>query len=399
MPKKNWIENFRLKSKYLFTLIVLFGLIRTIPIVLKAFVARVQRKMNPVQRKAPYVVSAEAADLHASLTIADLHSDALFWGLDLTRENKIGHVDIPRLIKGNVALQVFSVVTKVPKVTLRRFNRNTDQISTLAKVDLWPIRTWSSLKERALYQAQLLREFERRSKGKLVIVTSRFQLERFLAQRKTNPYMVAGLLSLEGAFALNGKLENIDALYEAGFRIVGLNHFLNNELGGSSVDKGNKGLTKFGCEVVNRLDQKGIIIDLAHSSPHSLDETLELTTGPVMVTHTGVEGVCPSPRNIADRHIQRVVERGGLIGIGYDPLFNCDIGVKVIVKSIRYVADHFGVEYVALGSDFDGTIYAPFDTSGIALLTEQLIKDGFTSDEIQLVMGGNVINFLLHNLP
>ena len=124
-----------------------------------------------------------------------------------------------------------------------------------------------------------------------------------------------------------------------------------------------------------------------------------MTTGPVIVTHTGVDGVCPSQRNLADKHIQRVVERGGLIGIGYDPFFNCDLGVKAIVNSIRYVADRYGVEHVALGSDFDGTILAPFDTAGLALLTDELIASGFSPGEIHMVMGDNVINFLLHRLP
>jgi microsomal dipeptidase-like Zn-dependent dipeptidase len=210
---------------------------------------------------------------------------------------------------------------------------------------------------------------------------------------------VAGMLSLEGAFALNGKLENIDVLYDAGFRIIGLNHFLNNELGGSSLDTGNEGLTEFGREVVKQLNQTGIMIDLTHSSPRSMDEILYITSGPVLVTHTGVDSVCPSPRNLTDEQIRRIVERGGLIGIGYDPFFNCELGIPAIVKSIRYVVEHFGVAYVALGSDFDGTIFAPFDTSGLALLTEALIKDGFTPEEIRMVTGINVINFLLHNLP
>ena len=170
-------------------------------------------------------------------------------------------------------------------------------------------------------------------------------------------------------------------------------------MGGSSLDTGNEGLTEFGREVVKRLYQKGIMIDLTHSSPRSMDEILDITTGPVLVTHTGVDSVCPSPRNLTDEQIRRIVERGGLIGIGYDPFFNCELGIPAIVKSIHYVADHFGVDHVTLGSDFDGTIFAPFDTSGLALLTEELIREGFLPAEIHRVMGDNVINFLLHNLP
>jgi membrane dipeptidase len=396
---QNLIKKFRVKRRYLVALSVLVVLLLTAPPILKSFVARVQRKINPVQKRAPCTVSSAAAHLHSSLTIADLHSDALLWGLDLTRENKTGHVDIPRLIKGNVTLQVFSVVTKVPRLGMDGFDRNSDQISILAKVDLWPWRTWSFLLERALYQARLLRKFEQRSKGKLVIVTSHERLESFLAQRKKNSNLVAGVLSLEGGHALESRLENIDLLYSAGFRIIGLNHYFNNELGGASLDAGDDGLTGFGREVVKQLNQKGMIIDLAHSSPRLLDDVLDITTGPVIVTHTGVDGVCPGQRNLADKHIRRIVEHGGLIGIGYDPFFHCDLGVKAIVNSIRYVADRYSVEHVALGSDFDGTIFAPFDTAGLELLTDELIQSGFSPGEIYMVMGGNVINFLLNSLP
>lgn len=88
-----------------------------------------------------------------------------------------------------------------------------------------------------------------------------------------------------------------------------------------------------------------------------------------------------------------------MIGIGYWDAAVCDTSVDAIVKAIRYTADRAGVQHVALGSDFDGTVHTPFDTSGLALLTEGLQKAGFSQDDIAAIMGGNVRRLLLANLP
>ncbi|MCI0348272.1 MAG: hypothetical protein L0Z53_02510 [Acidobacteriales bacterium] len=94
-------------------------------------------------------------DLHKSLLIADLHADSLLWGRDLLRRSARGHVDVPRLVSGNVRLQVFSIVTKVPrKLNIERNSADSDQITALAMAEAWPPDTWYSLKRRALYQAK-----------------------------------------------------------------------------------------------------------------------------------------------------------------------------------------------------------------------------------------------------
>jgi microsomal dipeptidase-like Zn-dependent dipeptidase len=87
-----------------------------------------------------------------------------------------------------------------------------------------------------------------------------------------------------------------------------------------------------------------------------------------------------------------------LIGIGYGTLFNGSPNLKSFVRSIKYVADLAGVEHVALGSDYDGAILAPFDASGVALITQELIHTGFNPGEIRKIMGENVLGFLRKNL-
>ena len=136
--------------------------------------------MNRVILAPPYAASPQAAALHASITVADLHADSLLWGRDLTQRADRGHVDIPRLIEGNVALQVFSVVTKSPHgLNIERNDANSDDIFLLALAQRWPWRTWLSLKERALYQADRLRAMAGDSDGKFVLIRTQARPQDF----------------------------------------------------------------------------------------------------------------------------------------------------------------------------------------------------------------------------
>jgi hypothetical protein len=129
--------------------------------------------LNGVVDKPPYQVSARARDLEARISIVDLHADSLLWSRDLLVRGTRGAVDIPRLIEGHVALQAFTVVTKTPRgLNFQRNAGDSDNITLLALVERWPPATWSSLTERASYQASRLRDFESRSQGKFTIVRS-----------------------------------------------------------------------------------------------------------------------------------------------------------------------------------------------------------------------------------
>ena len=142
-----------------------------------------------------------------------------------------------------------------------------------------------------------------------------------------------------------------------------------------------------------------MIIDIAHSSPAMVEDVLELSTAPVILSHGGFKGACDTPRNLSDDLMQRIADAGGLIGVGYWDAAVCDPSPTGIVKSIRYGIDLLGVDHVALGSDYDGTVAVPFDTSELAVLTETMLQQGFSEDEIRKVMGDNVRRFMLENLP
>ena len=364
-----------------------------------------EKSMNKVLEHPPYKISQAAREKHAELIIMDWHSDSLLWDRNLLKRSDYGHMDIPRLAEGNVAIQMFTAVTKSPKG--QNYESNTadsDNITTLAVVQMWPPATWTSLYERALYQSRRLHECASKEPERLKIVRRQKDLIDALQIRsksKSNGSgkFVLGLLGIEGSHCLEGKLENVKGLYDAGYRMISLHHFFDNELGGSLHGISNDGLTDFGRKVVQELEGLEIIIDVAHSSPAVVDDVLKIATRPVVVSHTGVYGICKSKRNLSDEQMKRIAEKGGLICIGYWEGAVCNISPEGIVKSLRYAIDLVGEDHVALGSDFDGTTTTAFDTSEIAVLTQKMMDKRFSDSEITKVMGGNSIRFLSSYLP
>ena len=359
-----------------------------------------EKSMNATLNPPPYTASDRAAELHKKLLVADLHADSLLWNRDLLDRGTRGHVDVPRLIEGNVALQAFTIVTKSPRgQNIESNDDTTDNVTMLVVAQRWPLATWSSLKERALYQARKLHEAEARSEGRFVIIKTADDLAKYLERRKSNPSITAGLLGIEGAHALDKELANIDVLFDAGFRMMAPTHFFDNDIGGSAhgVDKG--GLTEKGREMVRRMEEKRMIVDLAHASPKTIEEVLAMARRPVVVSHTGVRGTCDNTRNLSDDQLKAIARTGGVIGIGYWDTAVCGPDASAIARAIRYTANLVGVEHVALGSDYDGAIPAPFDTTGVVQITDALIAEGFSESDIEKIMGGNVFRLLAANLP
>ncbi len=360
----------------------------------------VEDRINRVTPHEPYEISEETRAFHQRLVIADLHADTLLWARDPLKRASRGHVDLPRLDEGNVALQVFTAVTKVPFGQNYESNEaGSDVLPWLLMAQRWPARTWDSLLERALYQAWKLEDAERRAPETLRIIRSRADLDALLAAREKGSRRIGGLLGIEGAHPLEGNLANVERLHAAGYRLMGLHHFFDNELGGSFHGITGAGLSDFGKEALREMERLGITIDVAHSSPAVVEDVLAIATKPIVLSHTGLRGACDSPRNIEDDLAKRIAEKGGVIGIGYWPGAICDSSPANVVRTIRYAIDLLGEDHVGLGSDYDGAVRTDFDTSEIAVLTEEMRKANFTEEEIFKVMGGNVIRVFRENLP
>jgi membrane dipeptidase len=360
----------------------------------------VDEQQNKLVKKPPYPASQRALNLHKELIIADLHADSLLWGRDLLERSVYGHVDIPRLADGNVALQVFSLPTKSPHgLNIESNEDKNDDIFWLAVVDRWPPKTWTSLTERALYQARRLHRFASGSRGGFVVIESAADLSNYMQRRHRNGRLTAGLLSIEGAHALDGNLENLDVLYRAGYRMMSPSHFFDNDVGGSSAGVHKTGLTEKGREWVRQMESRHMIIDLAHASAKTIEDVLATATRPVVISHAGVKGTCDNNRNLSDDQIRAVAAKGGLIGIGYWDTATCGNDARAVAQAIRYVSDRVGAEHVALGSDFDGAVTTPFDTTGLVEITDAMLEAGFSEQDIRMIMGENVMKFLQANLP
>ena len=363
--------------------------------------AIVDKKYNTVTLLPPYQISARAQKVYNQLPfIADLHCDALLWKRNLLKSHDYGHVDVPRMIEAGMSLQAFTIVSKTPKNM--NFDNNTgetDNITSLFIAQGRPIKTWFSLKQRALAQCKQLHNFAEKSQGNFRVITSSSELSNYIIEKNKNNNITAGFLGVEGMQVLEGEIENIDAMYHAGIRMMAPVHFFDNKLGGSAHGKSKDGLTDFGKKVIRQMEAKQMIVDLAHASPKLIDDVLKISTRPIIVSHTGVKGTCDNVRNLSDKHLKEIAKNGGLVGIAFFEPAVCGTSAAATAKAIRYTVNLIGIDHVALGSDFDGAFKMHFDITGLPLLVDELLKLNFNEEEIMLIMGANTKKFLLKNLP
>lgn len=372
-------------------LLIAAGLVIVVTVLPGLFEART----NIVTDEPLPAIRADAAKLHKTLAIADLHGDTLLWKRDVLDKASRGQIDLPRLEAGNVALQVFSSVSKTPRGQNYDSNSaDTDNITLLAMAQLQPVRTWFSVHERSMWHGQKLEAAARASKGRLMLIRKPADLEKLLAARAAGKPVTGALYSVEGLQNLEGKAENLDRLHGVGMRMAGIVHFFDNELGGSMHGEAKGGLTPFGRRMIRAMEARGIIVDIAHSSHKSVADILAMARRPVVSSHGGVQAVCGVNRNLSDTEIRGVAATGGIIGIGYWDGALCSTDPRKIAQSIKHVRDLVGIQHVALGSDFDGAVTTRFDTSEIVQVTQALLDIGFTESEIRAVMGGNALRII-----
>ena len=345
-------------------------------------------------------VTAEAQGLHDTLQIVDMHSDTLMWDRDILERSDRGHVDVPRLKEGNVALQVFSSVTKSPKgQNVDGNDDDSDNITPLVIAQAQPPRTWFSMTERSLYHAEKLQTAADNSDGELMFVKTKGDLEQLIDERVAGNDVTGAMFSVEGLHNLEGDISNVDRLYDAGMRMAGFAHFFDNDVTGSmhGVERGT--LTPFGEEVFHTLEDRGVIIDLTHSSHEAVATMLEMATNPVVLSHGGVQGTCDNNRNVTDDEIRGVAATGGVVGIGYFENAVCEMSVDAVVDAIDHVVAIGGIETAALGSDYDGNVTVGWDTSKIASITQVLMDRGYSGEDIAAIMGGNTLRVMKQVLP
>jgi microsomal dipeptidase-like Zn-dependent dipeptidase len=384
----------------------------------------IDRRINRVEAEEPPAPpTSEARAFHQSLFVADLHADTMLWPRDPQRRIAYGHVDLPRLRAGNVALQAFTVVTQMPADPGAPDAAEDDaRIAALVRLQGWPAEARTSLLARALVQAERLRRLEERERADhgeragFMLLRSAADLAELQRRRQRQPGLVGGFLGLEGAHALEGRADNLDRLHAAGFRMIAPTHRFDNDMGGSSEGHRRGGLTPLGVAVFERAFDLRMAIDLAHASAAVIDDIVAMALErrvPVLISHTGFKAMHPAggDRNVTDEQLRQIARTGGVVGVGFWPQAIGRSSVEAIADAIQHalralddaalrdwMTARYGrydpADHIALGSDFDGLVTTPIDAAGLVHITDALLRRGLPPGEIAQIMGGNVLRVL-----
>ncbi len=243
-------------------------------------------------------------------------------------------------------------------------------------------------------------QYEKFSK-EIILVKTKENIEKVILENK-----VGIVLTIENGRAIENDLRNVDYLYDKGIRIMSINWNEDNLLGCGALTKNDTGLTEFGKQYINKLNEKNIIVDISHSSQKTFWDAVKVSEKPVVATHSCCMSLCNHPRNLNDEQIKQIAKMNGVIGICYSSTFlseNEKADSKKIAQHIAYIANLVGIDYVGLGSDFDGLEekHLPEDIKGIkniGKLKEELKNIGFTQKEIEKIWSQNWLRVLKENL-
>lgn len=361
-------------------------------------------------------------DIHYRSFLIDGHNDAIqriVSGEDLGRLTEKGHIDIPRLREGGVDLAFFAIW--VP-----------------------PFNKKKSYYNQAIEQINSFQKFVEKNQKDIITLKKFSDIEYYKSQGK-----IISILSMEGAHPLEDKLENLDYFYELGIRSVMPTWNNSTSWATSAADENQKkikrkGLTKLGKKFIKRMNELGILIDVSHVGEQTFWDIIKITSKPIIASHSSVWKICPNKRNLNDKQIIAIAKSGGLVAINFAPAFLVStfekkekelrlkhskvidsiknnwkgnvlsrelyIGqllkkeydkilpsVETVVDHIDYIVKLVGVDYVGLGSDFDGIGRAPKGLEDISCypnITKELLRRGYSEDDIRKILGGNFLRVL-----
>ncbi|MCA2977482.1 MAG: membrane dipeptidase [Myxococcaceae bacterium] len=323
-------------------------------------------------------------ELHRRVPIADGHADSLMWNRDLNQASERGHVDFPRLREAGVKIQAFTIVTRgLPLV---------DGFELLMRKEGWPSAARAGEWARCLWQVGNLERYCAESRGVAAVTGARAALTDNLAAGR-----LSAIIGIEGAHAIEGRVDRVAELARRGVRFMSLTHLSNNELGGTSTPlMGNRPLTPLGHEVLDAMGQHGMAIDVAHASPAMLPSLLAHPAARPFCSHAGVRGATPLWRNLDDATLKAIADKGGVVGIIFAPQFLGGRRLDDVARHVEHALDVMGEDGVALGSDFDGLIPLPQgmrDVRDLRRLTEVLVARRLPVRVVEKVLGHNFRRF------
>jgi len=380
------------------------------------FVARGEDATTHADR-GPVVLTDAALELHERSLVIDGHNDmpweirkqasSSFDKMDISQSQPTLQTDIPRLRKGGVGAQFWSVWVPVD------FGYRGEALST------------------TLEQIELVKQMIARYPDTFELALSTDDIERIHRQGK-----IASMIGVEGGHSIEESLQVLEKLYDLGARYMTLTHTDTLSWADSGTDEAkHKGLTPFGEEVVRTMNRLGMLVDISHVSPETMHDTLDVTGAPVIFSHSSARALSDHPRNVPDDVLKRLREQDGVVMVNFFSGFIVADAVKTaleglekqrdlkkqfddpdrveqemnkwkarhpyprgtihdLLNHIDHIAKVAGVEHVGLGSDYDGISVLPKqldDVSSYPYITQGLLDRGYTEEQIQAILGGNLM--------
>jgi len=363
--------------------------------------------------------------IHHDAIVADLHCDSIHQikrGYDFFTENKNYHIDLPRLKKGGVNLQIFALYLDPSTAASDRFSR-VDSLLTVLK------NSFIDREEIAFCQTY---------------------------QDIKNAYhtnKIAALAAIENGMAIENSLEKLEYFSSQGIIYMTLTHTKSLDWCSSSSDKHSDkfGLTDFGIDVIKRMNALKMIVDVSHISVKAFHDVITHSSTPILASHSNAHALCGHDRNLNDVQLKSLADNGGLVGMNFCPVFLSEklnqasekflkenaeesknamlpftsetdeekyqktlkefdpyfsewkkavepfaVSISTVCDHIDYIGNLIGVDHIALGSDFDGILDTPTDledVSKIPLITKELLRRNYTESDVEKILGKNFLRF------
>ncbi|MGM0437558.1 MAG: dipeptidase [Bacillota bacterium] len=298
--------------------------------------------------------------------IVDGHSDVL---LNYLRDENYNfkkntkfQVDLPKMKKAKVFLEVFAACPSIRgDRALKKTIKIIDKFNYLIKNNK---------------EVELAENYK--------------EIEESISSKK-----IAAILAIEGADGISN-LSTLRIFYELGVRMITLTwNYRNYIADGLNEIEANGGVTKFGKRFIKEMDELGMVIDLSHLTPASFWDVIKYSKNPVVASHSNVKNICNHERNLDDKQIKAIAKKGGLIGINFCPEFiknNDKVKIDDLIEHINYIKNLVGIEYIGLGTDYDGITETPEqleDISKLPNLIKELKKDNYSDNEIEKIINQN----------
>jgi membrane dipeptidase len=313
--------------------------------------------------------------IHSVSTLTDLHNDILEKMIDdpfyhLADFHTYNHTDIPRLFTGGVDVQFFAVWVNPSTHLQNSYNRALSIINVF--------NSEMSLNPTTIGQAR-----------------TKAESDSLNAQNK-----IAAVLAVEGGHAIEDDIQKLKTLHQMGMRYLTItwNNSTNWAVSAQDNRSTTVGLSAFGEQVIRTMDTLGIMIDVSHTGIKTIQDILNITTNPIIASHSGVRALRNHYRNLYDNQIISIANTGGVIGIVFYPPFLSSTGsatISTVADHIDYIVNLVGIDHVGLGSDFDGigtnTVIGLDDVTKFPDLTLELLSRGYSRADIAKILGDNFL--------